>query len=202
MGDAERPSLAEAMDRPGAGENAERAVELAPLDALAQPGDRGGGGIGESEQEMGGIAAVAGVLVQRSQALGIVRPAIAQAGAEHLLQLGKTGEAQRLGEAHQGRGLHFRAAGERGGGAERDFVRVFERVSRGLAETLGQVRLDLDQAALEVVEALRRFGRRDSARHSPSRPTRRPRPPALFWLRASTSIEHIFQSAPRVEYLY
>ena len=108
---------------------------------------------------MGGIAAVAGVLLQRPEAFGIIRPSVAQARAKQLLQLGKAGEAQCLGEPHQGRGLHLGVAGQRRSGAERELVGVLERISRGLPETFGQVRLNLDQAALELVEALRRFDR-------------------------------------------
>ncbi len=54
---------------------------------VAQPGDRRRGGISESEQKMGGVAAVSGVLLQRPEAFGIVRPAVAQARAKYLLQV-------------------------------------------------------------------------------------------------------------------
>ena len=148
------------------GQKADRPVKLAPLDRFAQPRDRGGRGIGESEQEMGRIAAVAGVLLQRLEAFGIVRPAVAQARAKHLLKLGEAGEAERLGEAHQGRSLHLGAAGEGRGGAERELVGVVERISRSLTKALGQMRLDLDQAALERLEAFRRFDRRVGAHRS------------------------------------
>ena len=179
MGDAERPPLAEAMDHPRARQEADRLIKLAPLNGLAQPGDRGRRGIGESEQEMAGIAAVAGVLLQGPEALGIVGPAVAQTRAKHLLQLGKAGESQRLSEAHQSRGLHLGVAGDDRSGAQREFVGVFECISRGLAETPRQVRLDLDQSALEVVKALRRLGR-DVAHRFP-RGTRRQRSRALLF---------------------
>ena len=79
MGDAERPPLAEAMDRPRAGQKADRLVKLAALHIVAQPGDRSRRRIGESEQKMDGIAAVARVLLQRPEAFGIVGPTVAQA---------------------------------------------------------------------------------------------------------------------------
>ena len=60
VGDAERPSLAEAMDRPRGRQKLDRPVELAALHVVAQARDRGRGGIGESEQKMDGIAAVRG----------------------------------------------------------------------------------------------------------------------------------------------
>ena len=78
---------------PRASQKADRLVKLAPLHGLAQPRDRSRRGIGESEQKMGRIAAVAGVLLQRPEAFGIVGPAVAQARAKQLLQLGKAGEA-------------------------------------------------------------------------------------------------------------
>ena len=149
MGDAEGPSLTEAMDRPRSSQKADSLVKLVALHALAQPRDRSRRRIGESEQKMDRIAAVAGVLLQRPEALGIIGPAVAQARAKQCLQLGKAGEAQGLGEPDEGRGLHFGVAGERGRGAEREFVRVLERVSRRLPEALRQVRLNLDQAALK-----------------------------------------------------
>ena len=57
---------------------------------------------------MDGVAAVARVLLECAEAFGIVGPAVAKARAKQLLQLGKAGEAQRLGEPHQGRGLRPR----------------------------------------------------------------------------------------------
>ncbi len=167
MGDAERPPLAQAMDRPCAGQKADRLVKLAPLRDLAQSGNRSRCGIGESEQKIDGIAAVAGVLLQRPEPFGIIGPSVAQARAKQRLQLGKAGEAQRLGEPHKGRGLHVGVAGKRRRGAKREFVRVLERVSRRLPQALGKARLNLDQAALEGVEALRRFDRRLIAHRFP-----------------------------------
>ena len=159
MRDAERPSLAQAMDRPRLGQKRNRLVKLAPLHIVAQARQRRRRGIGESKQKMRGIAAVTGVLLKRPEALGIVRPSVAQARTKHFLQLGEAGKAERLGEAHQGRGLHLGVAGEGGGGAERELVRVLKRVSRGLAQPFGQLGLDLDQATLEIVEARRRSPR-------------------------------------------
>ena len=106
---------------------------------------------------MGRIAAVAGVLLQRPEPLGIVRPAVAEAPAKHLLQVGKAREAERLGEAHQGRSLHVGAAREGRSGAERELVGMLERICRGLTKALRKMRLDLDQAALQRLEALRRL---------------------------------------------
>ena len=87
--------------------------------------------------------------------LGIVGPTVAQMGAENRLQVGKAGEAERLGEAHQGRSLHLRPLGDLRGGAERDFVGVVEHEGGGLAQALGQRRLDLDQPLLERFIVLR-----------------------------------------------
>ena len=70
---------------------------------------------GEAQEEMGRVAAVAGALVQRLEALGIVRPAVAQMRSENLLQIGEAAEAERLRETHEGGGLHMRAAGDRRG---------------------------------------------------------------------------------------
>ena len=109
---------------------------------------------------MGRIAAVAGVLLQRPEPLGIVRPAVAEAPAKHLLQVGKAREAECLGEAHQGRSLHVGAAREGRSGAERELVGMLERIGRGLAKALRKMRLNLDQAALQRLKALRRLGRR------------------------------------------
>ena len=170
MGDAERPPLAQAMDRPRAGQKADRLVKLASLRALAQPRNRSGRGIGESEQKVDGIAAVAGVLLQRAKPFGIIGPPVAQARAKQRLQLGKAGETQGLGEPHQGRGLHFGVAGKRRGGAKGEFVRMLERVSRRLPQALGKAWLNLDQAALEGVEALRRFDWRRVAHRFSSAP--------------------------------
>ena len=169
MGDAERPPLAEAMDRSRAGQKVDGAIELAPLNAFTQSCDRGRRRIGEAKQEMGRIAAVAGVLLQRPEPLGIVRPAVAEAPAKHLLQVGKAREAERLGEAHQGRSLHVGAAREGGSGAERELIGMLERICRGLTKALRKMRLDLDQAALQRVEALRRLRRRVVTHRSPSR---------------------------------
>ena len=137
--------------------------------------------IGEAEQQAQRIAAVEGAFVQRLQALGIIGPAVAQMRAEDALQFGETGKTQRLGETHQRRGLHLRALGNARSGAERDFIRVFERERRRLAQALGQFRLDVDEATLERVEVLRRVhdfllsphGRKFRAALC----SRRPRPP-------------------------
>ena len=87
MGDTERASLAETVDRPRSRQELDRPVELAALRVVAQAGDRGRGGIGETEQKMAGIAAVFCALLQRLEALGIVGPPVAQARAEQFLQL-------------------------------------------------------------------------------------------------------------------
>src|ERR1700722_10180161 len=128
---------------------------------------------------MDGVAALARVLLECAEAFGIIGPAVAQARAKQLLQLGKAGEAQRLGEPHKGRGLHFGVARERGRGAQRKFVRMPERVSRGLPEALGQVWLDLDQPALKSIEAFWRFGWRRIAHRSP------------LWRDASTCLRYV-----------
>jgi hypothetical protein len=62
---------------------------------------------------------------------------------------------------------------------------VVERIGRSLTKALGQMRLDLDQAALKRLEAFRRFDRRVGAHRSLGL-ARRARPRAL-------SIEQIFQ---------
>jgi len=89
--------------------------------------------------------------------------------AEHLLQVGKAFEAQRLGEADQGRGLDVGAAGDGRGRFEREFVRVLECVRGCLAQTLRQLRLDLDEALFQRVEILRRRCSRALA-HSAAHP--------------------------------
>ena len=76
---------------------------------------------------------------------------------------------QGLGEPHKGRGLHIGAAGERGSGSEREFIRMLERVGCGLPETLREMRLNLDQATLKAVEGLRRFDICPVAHPSPLR---------------------------------
>ena len=167
MGDAERAALAETMDRPGARQQANRPIEIFAFDPFPNPRDRGRRRIGEPEQEMGRIATVAGILMQRLEAFRIVRPAIAQSGPKHLLEIREAGEAQGLGEPHQGRCLDLGAAGDGRGRSEGDLVRMFEGEGRRLAKALGQMRLDVDEAALERLEGLRRLCRRVVAHDSP-----------------------------------
>ena len=83
MGDAERAALTQTVDGARPRQEAARPVKIAPLNPLAQPRDRGRRGIGESKQQMGRIAAVSSVFMQRPEAFRIVRPAIAQAGAKN-----------------------------------------------------------------------------------------------------------------------
>lgn len=135
------------------------------IDAVAE--------IGEAVQEMQRIAAVARVLVQRFQALGIVGPARSQMRSKNALKLRKSRETERLREAYQGRGLHSRALGNARGGPERDFVGMVEREGGGLAQALWQRRLDLYQPALqrlEVPRGLHRFARPLTSRWANGRP--------------------------------
>ena len=78
------------------------------------------------------------MLAQLLQALAIVQDAVAQPGAEHLLQVREALVAQRLAEAHQCGGLHLGQPGDRGDGAEGDLVRVVQREAGDLGEALGQ----------------------------------------------------------------
>ena len=75
---------------------------------------------------------------QQGDALAIVREALAQPGAEHLLQIGKALIVERLGEAHERRGLHAGAARDRRGGAERDLVRMLGQKGGDLPQPLRQ----------------------------------------------------------------
>ena len=110
MGDAERTPLAEAgrssraarERRPPRSRSRRRSVaqraRSSAVAELAKPISRLVGSPLSRER-----------LVQRLQPLGIFGPAIAQMRAEHFLQVGEAGEAERLGEAHQRRGLHLGA---------------------------------------------------------------------------------------------
>jgi hypothetical protein len=82
MRDAEAAPLAETINGLRPREQIDRPVEIAPVDGFAEPRDRGRRRVGEAHEQVGRIAAVAGALVQGLEPLGIVRPAVAQAGAE------------------------------------------------------------------------------------------------------------------------
>ena len=97
-------------------------------------------------------------LAQGGQALAMVDHLPAQPRAEHLLQLAEAGIVERLGEAHQGRGLHAGPRRDLRRRAEGHVVEMGERVVGDLLQPLRQGRTALAQQRDEAVEILRSRG--------------------------------------------
>ena len=83
----------------------DRAVEVAGLGLLAQMLQGGDVGLGEAGQDRlrAMVALAVQLLAHGGDALGIARPALAQALLEDALQVGEAFEAERLGEADRAR---------------------------------------------------------------------------------------------------
>ena len=110
------------------------AFQRVAADALADAGQRLGGALAESRQQS--VNSHVAVGRERLQPILVIRPAIAQEGVEHRLQVGEALVAERLSETHQRRRLH---AGEVGHGrdrSERHVLRIVERKSRHLGQPL------------------------------------------------------------------
>ena len=123
----------------------------------------------ESIEDIGAFGQRRAILLQRPQSVLIGGIALAQPGAEQQLQPRKAVEAEMLGEAHQGRGLHRRRHGDAGGGAEGDLVGMVERIGRHLRQPLGQFAFPFEYGGAQGVEILRGLHVRGGVWHEGSR---------------------------------
>ena len=153
-GDREGAPQAEKMDRPGAGQDRDRALQILGDHGVVELGERERRGGAEALKQPG--RAVGGLGPELCQALAVRRPALAQAMPEDLLQLRKTVIAQRLGEPDQCRGLDLGGLRDRGDGAEGDLVRMSQRIFGGAHEPRRQALAAVEQQRPEALEIPRR----------------------------------------------
>ena len=78
------------------------------------------------------------MVAELPETLAIVGDALTQAGAEHLLHVGKALVAHGLAEADQRRRLDLRLGGDRRDRAEGDLVRIIQREPAIWARRLGR----------------------------------------------------------------
>jgi len=99
--------------------------------------------------------ATLGLGAQSLQPFIVGRVALAQPLAEHLLQAGEAVEAELLGKADQGGGLHAGRGGDAGGGAEGDVVGIVQRVGGDLGDALGQAFAPVEDGGAQRLEVAR-----------------------------------------------
>src|SRR6185437_15902382 len=159
-GDRIRPPLGDEEDGLRPGEDVHRALKGRRINGLAQGIERAVPGRHEAVEDRLAFRHRGAVLLEPPEPLLVARRAGFQAVLEDLLQARKAFKTKALREADQGGRLHARGAGDAGGRAEGDFVRVIKGIDRDLGQPFGQRRLALEDGAAQLVEILgRNIGR-------------------------------------------